>query len=149
MGVCPGSGSSVIRNCKEPPDLVFTGEMSHHEVLAVTERGGCVVSLFHSNSERGYLWGQGGMKDNLEGLLKEVWEKRRKEGLKELEGGKKGVKEEGEEKAWREVLEDESCEVVVSERDRDPYGIVVLEESEVQGVTLRGEGEVADEDDDS
>ena len=47
--------------------------------------------------------------------------------------------------AWadgaEEVLEDESVEVVVSERDRDPYGIVVLEESDMQGVSLGYEEE--------
>ena len=132
VGCCPGSGASVLRNCDPPPDLVFTGEMSHHEALAVTERGGCVVSLFHSNSERGYLWGV--MRGRLEEEVKKVWARQREESLKQ--------DQEGWEEGMKEVLEDERVEVVVSERDRDPFGIVVLEESEVQGVTLRGEGSV-------
>jgi import inner membrane translocase subunit TIM54 len=37
------------------PDLLFTGELSHHEALAAIERGSVVVTLFHSNTERGYL----------------------------------------------------------------------------------------------
>ena len=41
--------------------------------------------------------------------------------------------------------EDESVEVVVSERDRDPYGIVVLEESDLQGVSLGFEEEDGEE----
>ena len=52
--------------------------MSHHEALAVTERGGCVVTLFHSNSERGYLWGI--MRERLEEELRGQWERVRKEG---------------------------------------------------------------------
>lgn len=125
VGICPGSGSSVISRATQPPDLVFTGEMSHHEALAVTERGGCVVTLFHSNSERGYLWGV--MRERLEERLRAQWESVRTEMKKE--GGEWGD-------GVEEILEDESVEVVVSERDRDPYGIVVLEESEMPGVSL-------------
>ena len=36
-------------------DLLFTGELSHHEALAATEAGRCVITAFHSNTERGYL----------------------------------------------------------------------------------------------
>jgi dinuclear metal center YbgI/SA1388 family protein len=132
VGICPGSGASVISRADPPPDLVFTGEMSHHEALAVTERGGCVVTLFHSNSERGYLWGP--MRERLEEELSRQWVRVRAEGLKD-EKGEEGI---------GEVLADESVEVVVSERDRDPYGIVVLEDSDVQGVTLGFEEEDED-----
>lgn len=125
VALCPGSGGSVISRASTPPDLVFTGEMSHHEALAVTERGGCVVSLFHSNSERGYLWGI--MRERLEEHLKEEWERTRTQMKKEGGGWGDGIEE---------ILEDEGVEVVVSERDRDPYGIVVLEESDIQGVSL-------------
>lgn len=125
VGLCPGSGGSVISRASTPPDLVFTGEMSHHEALAVTERGGCVVSLFHSNSERGYLWGI--MRERLEAHLKDEWARVRNQMKKD--GGSWGD-------GIEEILEDESVEVVVSERDRDPYGIVVLEESDIQGVSL-------------
>lgn len=36
-------------------DLLFTGELSHHEALAAVENGRCVITVNHSNSERGYL----------------------------------------------------------------------------------------------
>lgn len=121
VGICPGSGSSVIRGCREPPDLVFTGEMSHHEALAVIERGGCVITLFHSNSERGYL--DGVMREWLEGDLKERWQRQRQ--------ATEGVE------STKEILSDESVSVVVSGRDRDPFGIVVLQESTMQGEAVR------------
>lgn len=36
-------------------DLLFTGELSHHEALAAIEAGRCVVTAFHSNTERAFL----------------------------------------------------------------------------------------------
>jgi len=36
-------------------DLLFTGELSHHEALAAVEQGKCVITTFHSNSERSFL----------------------------------------------------------------------------------------------
>ena len=87
----------------EIPDLLFTGEMSHHDALAAIERGCAVVTLFHSNSERGYL--RDVMQGKLQGALEGEWEVIRKE----------------EERA------DVDVSVDVSERDRDPYGIVVLQ----------------------
>ena len=54
VAVCAGSGGSILSKATEA-DLWVTGEMSHHEVLAATERGKTVVCLDHSNSERGYL----------------------------------------------------------------------------------------------
>lgn len=122
VGICPGSGSSVIRNAKPPPDLVFTGEMSHHEALAVIERGGCVVCLFHSNSERGYL--DGVMKGLLEEELGKQWQMERETERDRADDSSTEVKE---------ILADESVSVVVSGRDRDPFGIVVLQESSVPG----------------
>ncbi|KIW11035.1 YbgI/family dinuclear metal center protein [Exophiala spinifera] len=122
VATCPGSGGSVVRGCRA--DLVFTGELSHHEALAVTERGGCVISLFHTNSERGYLWTV--MREKLENEVRDEWARVRSE-----EGAKIGL--DGE---IKEMLQDESVEVVVSERDRDPYGIVVLEETAVEGVRI-------------
>ena len=53
VAVCAGSGGSVLSNTVA--DLLVTGEMSHHEVLAAVERGCNVVLCEHSNSERGYL----------------------------------------------------------------------------------------------
>jgi len=103
--------------------LIFTGELSHHEALAVTERGGCVISLFHSNSERGYLWSV--MRERLEVQVEREWARVRKE-----------EKADGLPGQIREMLEDDTVEVVISERDRDPYGIVVLEDAAVQGIRL-------------
>ena len=92
VGICPGSGSSVLlhgdRN--KIPDLIFTGELSHHDALAVIERGSAVVALFHSNTERGYL--RHVMRQKLFDDLRKDWD---------------------------------LVEVDVSERDRDPYGIMV------------------------
>ncbi|KNG81490.1 NGG1 interacting factor Nif3 [Aspergillus nomiae NRRL 13137] len=114
VGVCPGSGSSVLMKGGNVPDLLFTGEMSHHEALAAIERGKVVVALAHSNTERGYL--RAVMREKLEGVLKGEWEAQRAEALKTLEGGEEGL---------AEVLKDGACEVHVSEQDRDPYGIMV------------------------
>lgn len=122
VGTCPGSGGSVLRKCNA--DLIFTGELSHHEALAVTERGGCVISLFHSNSERGYLWGT--MREKLEKQVLQEWQR-----VKEEELNKRDVSS-----ALKEVLNDDDIEVVVSRRDRDPYGIVVLNETLVEGINL-------------
>lgn len=128
VGVCPGSGGSVIRNAFPTPDLVFTGELSHHEALAVNERGGSVISLFHSNSERGYLHSV--LLPQLEKKLKTEWERVRNE-LKDTGGGEKGWQD-----GIEEILEDDSCDIKVSEVDRDPFGIVVLVESQVEGVKI-------------
>ncbi|KAH0845843.1 hypothetical protein FOPE_11885 [Fonsecaea pedrosoi] len=122
VATCPGSGGGVVRGCKA--DLIFTGELSHHEALAVIERGGCVISLFHSNSERGYLWNV--MREKLEREVKEEWAKMRCE-----EASKSRLTGQ-----IKEMLNDENVEVVVSERDRDPYGVVVLDETAVEGVRI-------------
>lgn len=119
VGICPGSGSSVISKSRTPPDLVFTGELSHHEALAVIERGGCVISLFHSNSERGYL--DAVMRDRLEQELQKRWAEEREKS------------EEDQDESVKEILADESVSVLVSGRDRDPFGIVVLQESHIEG----------------
>ena len=128
VGVCPGSGSSVLRDCAAAGEggLLFTGELSHHEALAVTEKGGCVVSLFHSNSERGYLHGV--MKGTLGSEVKREWEKARKEMLEEK----------GEEVSedLEDALKDENVAVEISEIDRDPYGIVILQASEQAGTKI-------------
>ncbi|EEP80609.1 conserved hypothetical protein [Uncinocarpus reesii 1704] len=60
VATCPGSGSSILMKDGRPvADLLLTGEMSHHDALAAIENGSVVVSLFHSNSERGYLHDNG------------------------------------------------------------------------------------------
>ena len=112
VGICAGSGGSLLGGLDV--DLLFTGEMSHHEALAAIEKGQVVISLFHSNSERGFL------AEVLRGQLEDT-----------IEGEWKSVREEGKrDESLKEALEDESFEVAVSEADRDPYGIVVLKGSD-------------------
>ncbi|EPQ30837.1 uncharacterized protein PFL1_01735 [Pseudozyma flocculosa PF-1] len=53
IGVCAGSGSSVFRGVKA--DLLLTGELSHHEVLAYKAAGTSVIVTNHTNTERKYL----------------------------------------------------------------------------------------------
>lgn len=53
VGICAGSGGSLLNGLDV--DMLFTGELSHHEALAAIEQGKCVVTAFHSNSERTYL----------------------------------------------------------------------------------------------
>lgn len=53
MGICAGSGSSVLNGLKA--DMFLTGEMSHHDLLAAVAEGTTVVVCNHSNTERGYL----------------------------------------------------------------------------------------------
>jgi dinuclear metal center YbgI/SA1388 family protein len=53
MGICAGSGSGVLKDCDA--DLLFTGEMTHHDALRATMMGQTVVTVFHSNSERRFL----------------------------------------------------------------------------------------------
>lgn len=53
IAVCAGSGSSVL--AKDSSDCWFTGEMSHHELLAATQAGRTVILANHSNTERPYL----------------------------------------------------------------------------------------------
>lgn len=55
FGVCAGSGASVLAAIKVPIGLFITGELSHHEALDAIQRNINVVTLNHSNSERGYL----------------------------------------------------------------------------------------------
>lgn len=85
--------------------------MSHHETLGAIERGSSVISLFHSNSERGYLRDvmQGKLQEQLEG----EWETVRQGERLGSDGG---------------ALDDEGVRVDVSEEDRDPYGIVLLQD---------------------
>ncbi|KAG8814584.1 hypothetical protein FRC17_001065 [Serendipita sp. 399] len=53
IAICAGSGGSVLKDVQA--DLLLTGEMSHHEVLAAVAKGANVVLCGHSNTERGYL----------------------------------------------------------------------------------------------
>ena len=116
VGICAGSGGGLFSQMEkdgEEVDLYFTGELSHHEALAAIEKGKCVICLFHSNTERGFLHGV--LKGQLEDTIAEEWERVRKE---ELQAD--GVSEE-----LKESLEDDHFDVAVSEVDRDPYGIMI------------------------
>ena len=52
--VCAGAGGSVFEQCA-PVDLLLTGEMRHHDVLARVFAGTSVVLTDHTHTERGYL----------------------------------------------------------------------------------------------
>lgn len=108
VGICAGSGGSLLGNLDV--DLLFTGEMSHHEALAAIEKGQVVISLFHSNSERGFLAEV--LREQLEDTIEGEWQ-----AVREEEKGNESLKE---------ALKDDDFEVAVSEVDRDPYGICVL-----------------------
>ncbi|RMX79069.1 hypothetical protein D0869_08573, partial [Hortaea werneckii] len=72
IGICAGSGGGLFAQMEkegEDVDLYFTGELGHHEALAAIEKGKCVVCLFHSNTERGFLHGV--MKPALEETIRE------------------------------------------------------------------------------
>jgi putative NIF3 family GTP cyclohydrolase 1 type 2 len=121
VGMCPGSGSGVLLRGEEIPDLLFTGEMSHHEALAATERGSVVISLAHSNSERGYLHAV--MRNKLLQDLSQRWHGEREVALKTIQ---ESVKQGGGAPAESsEVFRDAEVSVSVSEADRDPYGIMI------------------------
>eukprot|EP00116_Pleurobrachia_bachei_P005453 sb/3465715/ len=53
VAVCAGSGGSLLKGVDA--DLYVTGEMSHHEVLAVIAEGRNVLLSEHTHTERGYL----------------------------------------------------------------------------------------------
>ncbi|KAJ4403754.1 hypothetical protein N0V91_006266 [Didymella pomorum] len=108
VGICAGSGGSLLGGLDV--DLLFTGEMSHHEALAAIEKGQVVISLFHSNSERGFLAEV--LREQLEDTVEEEWAAIREE-------------DKGDERL-EEALADDEFEIAVSEVDRDPYGVVVL-----------------------
>jgi len=53
VAICAGSGGSLLLG--KEADVYFTGEMSHHEVLAAVASGTHVVLCGHTNTERGFL----------------------------------------------------------------------------------------------
>lgn len=122
VGMCPGSGSGVLLRGNDIPDLLFTGEMSHHEALAATERGSVVISLAHTNSERGYL--RAVMQRKLQEDLSQRWESDRQVALQAIQ---ETAKQGGATPSvlGEEVYKDGSVEVSVSDADRDPYGIMI------------------------
>ena len=122
VAICAGSGGSVLKGVDA--DLLFTGELSHHEALAATEQGRCVITLFHSNTERGFLHNV--MKPQLLATLRDEWIKVRHE-----ESKREDLPED-----WEDAIQDETIEIEVSKADRDPYGIVILQNSEQEGIPL-------------
>lgn len=56
VAVCAGSGTGVFRQLGDrKADLLLTGEMSHHDVLAAAQAGSVVMLTEHTNTERGFL----------------------------------------------------------------------------------------------
>lgn len=53
VGLCAGSGGSVLKGCNV--DIILTGELSHHEILAFVAKGTHVMLCGHCNTERPYL----------------------------------------------------------------------------------------------
>ncbi|KAJ1765102.1 hypothetical protein LPJ74_006481, partial [Coemansia sp. RSA 1843] len=53
VAVCAGAGYSVVSDTQA--DVYLTGEMGHHDALAVTAKGTSCILGEHSNTERGYL----------------------------------------------------------------------------------------------
>jgi putative NIF3 family GTP cyclohydrolase 1 type 2 len=103
VGVCPGSGAGVLmKGTQELPDLLLTGELSHHDALSAIERGSAVITLFHSNTERGYL--RECMQDKLRHALRKELELADHEELNSIV---------------------DAFFVEVSKADRDPYGISI------------------------
>ncbi|KAI9816584.1 MAG: hypothetical protein M1827_001716 [Pycnora praestabilis] len=122
VGICAGSGGSLFKDLDV--DLLFTGELSHHEALTAIEQNRVVISLFHSNTERGYL--RQILQDKLHATLVTEWSRLRSELLNRhvpKKIGRNVGEEEGE--GWEDILRDEGVFVEVSERDRDPFGIVI------------------------
>ncbi len=53
LALCPGAGASVLSGVEA--DLVFTGEMKHHDILSFQRRGIHVLISEHGHTERPYL----------------------------------------------------------------------------------------------
>lgn len=52
--VCPGAGGTLLLGARDA-DLLVTGEMRHHDVLACVARGVSVILTDHTHCERGFL----------------------------------------------------------------------------------------------
>lgn len=66
VALCPGSGFDVLKDTSA--DVIVTGEVTHHNALKATMEGRCIVTVFHSNSERIFLRER--MRPQLENLLR-------------------------------------------------------------------------------
>ncbi|EFE41586.1 NGG1 interacting factor Nif3, putative [Trichophyton verrucosum HKI 0517] len=118
VAACPGSGSSILmKNGTPVADLLLTGELSHHEALAAIEAGSVVITLSHSNSERGFL--QGHMRSNLHERLAREW----REARANNDLGRSDS-DESEVQVLKQIFADDSVCIDVSQSDRDPYQVV-------------------------
>lgn len=74
LGVVPGSGASLARCAREQgAEIMVTGEMKHHDIIACLHAGLAVLLAGHTNTERGYLPRLASrLKDSLPGLEVEV-----------------------------------------------------------------------------
>ncbi|KHJ34590.1 putative ngg1 interacting factor [Erysiphe necator] len=102
IGICAGSGGSLLNGLDV--DLLFTGELSHHEALAAIEGGKVVITAGHSNTERIFL------RSRMRPLL---LEKIRQEINQKSTIGASSVN-------------NVNFSVDISKSDRDPYDIVRL-----------------------
>ncbi|MFW6336867.1 MAG: Nif3-like dinuclear metal center hexameric protein [Phycisphaeraceae bacterium] len=55
VAVCPGAGGSLFENDTPGADACLTGEMRHHDILDLEQRGRLVVLPGHTQTERPYL----------------------------------------------------------------------------------------------
>ncbi|MBM4290542.1 MAG: Nif3-like dinuclear metal center hexameric protein [Deltaproteobacteria bacterium] len=59
VALCPGAGGGLFEGLPHAaeggPQLLLTGELRHHEVLARVREGGAVALTEHTRCERGYL----------------------------------------------------------------------------------------------
>lgn len=106
VGICAGSGGSMLNGLDV--DLLFTGELSHHEALAAIEQDKIVITAFHSNTERKFLTHR--MKRDLHMCITEALQIQAAERMTD------------DVTPLDELTE---FEVAVSEVDRDPYEIVM------------------------
>jgi len=104
IGICAGSGGSMLAGLDV--DLLFTGELSHHEALAAIEQGKCCITAFHSNTERAFL-----AKKMRPVLLTELERMVEQQEIDDMTDREKAGLEGG-------------FEVAVSAVDRDPFEIV-------------------------
>ena len=54
IALCPGAGGSLFESVRDV-DLLITGEMRHHDVLARAHTGTAVILTEHTRCERGFL----------------------------------------------------------------------------------------------
>jgi putative NIF3 family GTP cyclohydrolase 1 type 2 len=107
IGICAGSGGSLLNGLDV--DVLFTGELSHHEALAAIEQGKVVVTAFHSNTERAFL--EHSMRNDLCDTITQM-----------NRGDALGPSHESLTNQGQPLLK--ISDIGVSEADRDPFEIV-------------------------